>query len=364
MDKMNLFNHKEKSSKASLNKGNERQKTGEINVDYLLQRVKNLQNALNKFTEEVASIIEEAESIKSNKSKVIDTPEAINTSEVVNVSKAPIQDETGILCFRQADVVSPSYNMQLDNDKVYIVDINSLESQDNCVKQLKEDTGIDFAWNREEEGKKHRILYDTRMYYVDKAGYFSYDECKALIPLMPLNGTSCYLMFACLQNLTTIDFSYFCTNNVITMELMFNYSEKLNTLDLSSFDTSSVTDMNFMFCDCKSLTQLNLSSFNTENVKYLNSMFENCVSLWKLDLSSFSTKSAMHFTKTFAGCENLYHIDVSHKWILNEDAENNEVFNDCYRLPHYRDSRLGTEMFCSVNEGGYFHYVGEEDDYE
>lgn len=119
-----------------------------------------------------------------------------------------------------------------------------------------------------------------------------------------------------------------------------------------------------MFCDCKSLTQLNLSSFSTENVKYLNSMFENCVSLWKLDLSSFSTKSAMHFTKTFAGCENLYHIDVSYKWILNEDAENNEVFNDCYRLPHYRDSRLGTEMFCSVNEGGYFHYVGEEDDYE
>lgn len=148
------------------------------------------------------------------------------------------------------------------------------------------------------------------------------------------------------------------------MELMFNYSEKLNTLDLSSFDTFSVTDMNFMFCDCKSLTQLNLSSFSTENVKYLNSMFENCVSLWKLDLSSFSTKSAMHFTKTFAGCENLYHIDVSYKWILNEDAENNEVFNDCYRLPHYRDSRLGTEMFCSVNEGGYFHYVGEEDDYE
>lgn len=300
---------------------------------------------------------------KDNEKKESGLMEA-NGTEVANTPKAPIQDETGIIRFRQVDVVSPSHNMQLDNDKVYTVDINSLESRDNCVKQLKEDTGLNFAWRREDEGKKHRILYDTKMYYIDKAGYFSYDERNALIPLMPMNGTSCYLMFACLQNLTTIDFSHFCTNNVITMELMFNYSEKLNTLDLSSFDTSSVTDMNFMFCDCKSLTQLNLSSFCTENVKYLNSMFENCVSLWKLDLSSFSTKSAMHFTKTFAGCENLYHIDVSHKWILNEDAENNEVFNDCYRLPHYRDSRLGTEMFCSVNEGGYFHYVGEEDDYE
>ena len=358
MDKMNLFNRKEKSSEASLNKGNERQETGEINVDYLLQRVKNLQNALNKFTEEVASIIEEAELMKSNKSKVFDA------SEVINASKAPIQDETCIIRFRQVDVVSPSYNMELDSNKIYAVDVKSKESCKKCIQQLKEDTGLNFAWHREDEGKKHRILYDRKMYYIDEAGYFSYDERNALIPLIPLNGTSCYLMFACLQNLTTIDFSHFCTNNVITMELMFNYSEKLNTLDLSSFDTSSVTDMNFMFCDCKSLTQLNLSSFSTENVKYLNSMFENCVSLWKLDLSSFSTKSAMHFTKTFAGCENLYHIDVSHKWILNEDAENNEVFNDCYRLPHYRDSRLGTEMFCSVNEGGYFHYVGEEDDYE
>ena len=170
-----------------------------------------------------------------------------NGTEVANTPKAPIQDETGIIRFKQVDVVSPSYNMQLDNDKVYTVDINSLESRDNCVKQLKEDTGLNFAWRREDEGKKHRILYDTKMYYVDKAGYFSYDERNTLIPLIPLNGTSCYLMFACLQNLTTIDFSHFCTNNVITMELMFNYSEKLNTLDLSSFDTSSVTDMNFMF---------------------------------------------------------------------------------------------------------------------
>lgn len=325
----------------------------EVDIYTLLRNLKDFQNGFNKFLEEeVAAVFKKEGLFKSNNSKVI------------NTSEAPIQNKYGLLHFRQVDVVSPSYNIKLDNDKVYSVDVYSEKSRNICIKQLKEDTGINFTWLHEIDAKKHRILYDTKMYYVDKAGYFSYDERNTLIPLIPLNGTSCYLMFACLQNLTTIDFSHFCTNNVITMELMFNYSEKLNTLDLSSFDTSSVTDMNFMFCDCKSLTQLNLSSFSTENVKYLNSMFENCVSLWKLDLSSFSTKSAMHFTKTFAGCENLYHIDVSYKWILNEDAENNEVFNDCYRLPHYRDSRLGTEMFCSVNEGGYFHYVGEEDDYE
>lgn len=76
-----------------------------------------------------------------------------NGTEVANTPKAPIQDETGIIRFKQVDVVSPSYNMQLDNDKVYTVDINSLESRDNCVKQLKEDTGLNFAWRREDEGK-------------------------------------------------------------------------------------------------------------------------------------------------------------------------------------------------------------------
>ena len=54
-----------------------------------------------------------------------------NGTEVANTPKAPIQDETGIIRFKQVDVVSPSYNMQLDNDKVYTVDINSLESRDN-----------------------------------------------------------------------------------------------------------------------------------------------------------------------------------------------------------------------------------------
>lgn len=275
--------------------------------------------------------------------------------ELTALSPAPIQDDDGNLTFTL-------------EGETYSLNVNSEKEREKVKREVNINSLAKYNWFREGSGKRHWVLYNTEMYEVKETlthdKYIHYKENSNLAPIIPINATSCYLMFACLQNLTTIDFSHFCTNNVITMELMFNYSEKLNTLDLSSFDTSSVTDMNFMFCDCKSLTQLNLSSFSTENVKYLNSMFENCVSLWKLDLSSFSTKSAMHFTKTFAGCENLYHIDVSYKWILNEDAENNEVFNDCYRLPHYRDSRLGTEMFCSVNEGGYFHYVGEEDDYE
>lgn len=351
----------------------------EVDIYTLLRNLKDFQNGFNKFLEEeVAAVFKKEGLFKSNNSKVI------------NTSEAPIQNKYGLLHFRQVDVVSPSYNIKLDNDKVYSVYVYSEKSRNICIKQLKEDTGINFTWLHEIDAKKHFILYDPEMYQIDEEWNFSYRECTELIPLIPLNCTSCRGMFSDLTNITTIDFSHFYTNNVTIMTGMFLGSTKLKELNLSSFDTSNVVDMSCMFQLCESLTQVNLSSFNTYNVTDMSCMFDKCYNLhtldlskfntsnvtdmsfmfrecknlYTLDLSSFSTKSAMHFTKTFAGCENLYHIDVSYKWILNEDAENNEVFNDCYRLPHYRDSRLGTEMFCSVNEGGYFHYVGEEDDYE
>lgn len=93
-------------------------------------------------------------------------------------------------------------------------------------------------------------------------------------------------------------------------------------------------------------------------------MFYSCKNLWTLDLSSFNTENIKNFSYMFSGCENLYHIDVSNGWNTDAAITADNVFEDCYRLPHYRDGRIGLEMCCSVNEGGYFHYVGEEDDYE
>ena len=330
-----------------------------IDTYTLLQNLKDFQNGFNKFLEEeVTTVLKKAGLFESNNSKVI------NTSEVINVSKAPIQDETGILRFRQVDVVSSSYNMELDSNKIYAVDVKSKKSCKKCIQQLKEDTGLNFAWHREDEGKKHRILYDTKMYYVDEAGYFSYDERNALIPLMPLNGTSCDLLFSYLKITKTIDFRNFYTNNVVDMGAMFSGSREITELNLSSFDTSNVTDMYSMFYCCEKLVKLNLSSFSTENVERMDSMFGECAKLRKLDLSSFSTVSVKYFAGMFAFCEVLNHIDVSHNWILNNDVEDDEIFNGCYKLPHYKDGCTGLEMFRSVNEGGYFHYVGEEDKYE
>lgn len=175
------------------------------------------------------------------------------------------------------------------------------------------------------------------MYQIDEEWNFSYRECTELIPLMPLNGTSCRGMFSDLTNMATIDFSHFYTNNVVTMAGMFLDSTKLKELNLSSFDTSNVADMSCMFQLCESLTQVNLSSFNTYNVTDMSRMF--------------------------ASCENLHYIDVSHKWVINKCAKDDKVFDNCYKLPSYRDSHIGLEMCRDVIEGGYFHYIRKEDNH-
>lgn len=350
----------------------------EVDTYTLLRNLKDFQNGFNKFLEEeVATVLKKAGLFESNNSKVI------------NTSEAPIQNKYGLLHFRQVDVVSPSYNIKLDNDKVYSVDVYSEKSRNICIKQLKEDTGINFAWLYEVDAKKHFILYDPEMYQIDEEWNFSYRECSGLIPLMPLNGTSCRGMFSDLTNVTTIDFSHFYTNNVTVMTGMFLGSTKLKELNLSSFDTSNVVNMSGMFQLCESLTQVNLSSFNTYNVTDMSCMFDKCYNLHTLDLSkfntsnvtdmsfmfrecknlytldlySFNTVSVKCFYKMFSGCENLHYIDVSYKWVINKCAKDDKIFDSCYKLPHYGDSRTGLEMFCSVNEGGYFHYIREKDDH-
>lgn len=323
-----------------------------IDTYTLLQNLKDFQNGFNKFLEEeVATVLKKAGLFESNDSKVI------------NTSEAPIQNKYGLLHFRQVDVVSPSYNMKLDNDKVYSVDVYSEKSRNMCIKQLKEDTGINFTWLYEVDAKKHFILYDPEMYQIDEEWNFSYRECSGLIPLMPLNGTSCRGMFSDLEDMATIDFSHFYTNNVTIMTGMFLGSAKLKELHLSSFDTSNVVDMSCMFDKCYNLHTLDLSKFNTSNVTDMSFMFRECKNLYTLDLHSFSTVSVKNFSQMFSGCENLHYIDVSHIWVINKCAKDDKVFDNCYRLPHYRDSRTGLEMCCSVNEGGYFHYIREKDDH-
>ena len=74
-------------------------------------------------------------------------------------------------------------------------------------------------------------------------------------------------MFQGCENIINIDFIYFNTKNVITMESMFNKCKKLKNINfLSSFDTRNVTNMCGMFEGCNELKKLDLFDFDTKKV--------------------------------------------------------------------------------------------------
>lgn len=167
-----------------------------------------------------------------------------------------------------------------------------------------------------------------------------------------------------------------CALNVNSEEEREKVKEEVNAITLAKYDWFKETtgDRHWVLYNTKMYevkdSYLHYKESSTLvpelpiNATSCYSMFAHCENLWTLNLSSFNTENIKNFSHMFLGCENLYHIDVSYKWNTDVAITADNVFEDCYRLPHYRDGRTGLEMCCSVNEGGYFHYVGEEDDYE
>ena len=111
---------------------------------------------------------------------------------------APIQDESGILCFSQ-------------ENHHYMVNTDSQKSREYCLKQINEVSNTTFAWHKEIRGKEHWVLYDTNQFYVDY-GHLYYKDKSSKTPTIPINATSCYEMFRCC---TELDLSRFNTENVV-----------------------------------------------------------------------------------------------------------------------------------------------------
>lgn len=268
---------------------------------------------------------------------------------------APIQDEKGNLTFTLDDIysrrelVEAHFNALFN--KVYEVNVLLEESRKKCLKELEADTGKEFAWFKEKHGKEYWVLYDTDVFEV-----IGIDEClhikkPACAPHIPVNATTCYLMF---NGWGSIDFSNFYTNNVVDMSYMFCNSYDTVKLDLSGFDTSKVETMEDMFSDMYSLKYLDVSSFSTERLVNIDSMFSNCVSLVNLDLTNFDTGSVLSMADTFHNCEQLEEILVSDKWSVCWGIEDGGyTFYGAKRLPNYNPTAEGANKGYDSRYGGY-----------
>lgn len=301
--------------------------------------------------------------------KVISSNKVVITKlgkeSLTDATLEPLQNEKGILSF-------------IINFDKYTLNVNSEEARKDCVRKLKMLTGADFAWFREERGLKHWVLYNTEMYEI-KDFHLHYKESSLLVPVMPINATSCYAMFRDCSHLPTLNFSDFDTSNVVDMDYMFSRCSNFITLDLSGFNTSNVTEMRSMFEDCKELLYLDLPQFDTSKVTDMNSMFYNCSkatfidvanfdtsnvidmsymfayckSLIKLNLSKFDTSNVVSSENMFYYCESLETIYISYKWSLNKVIDAKDMFKECYSLPNFNQENTDAEMSKPIEDGGY-----------
>lgn len=268
---------------------------------------------------------------------------------------APIQDEKGNLTFTLCDIFSKrelaEAHFNVLFNKVYEVNVLLAESREKCLKELKADTGKEFAWLKESRGKEHWVLYDTDVFEVRGIDEYLHIKKPACAPHIPVNATACHLMF---RGCSNIDFSNFYTNNVVDMSYMFYNADDTVKLDLSGFDTSKVENMEAMFSNMYALKYLDISSFNTERLINMDGMFNCCVSLVKLDLTSFDTGNILKMAGTFNNCKQLEEILVSDKWSVCWGIEDDSyTFNGTERLPNYHHATTRADKGYDSRYGGY-----------
>lgn len=268
-------------------------------------------------------------------------------------------------------------------DTKYIVDLYNEDARKECRLKLNEDTGRDFNWFKEETGLNNWVLYDSKMYAVEHDGnylFLHYIEDCGKDPIIPINASSCHRMFSNYKILTELDFNSFSTVNVIIMDYMFADSLYFEHLDLSSFNTANLRTMNYMFKGCTNLLSVKLDSFDTSNVDLMEGVFEHCTEIRELDLSSFSATHAINVGKMFAYCTNLrevnlsrfnprYAIDATGMFFRCENLMEiyaydfimprllfgrTGFFFGCVSLPSFSPDHTDIEMAKPVEEGGYF----------
>ena len=258
---------------------------------------------------------------------------------------APIQDKDGNLTF------------ELEG-KTYSLNVNSEEERERVKEEINANASDKYEWFKEYTGLRHWVLFNTEIFKIKQVSVYwvthlHYREDNNLVPIMPINATSCHFMFAHSLRLTQPDFSKFNTCNITCMESMFQDNENITQLDLSGFDTSKVIDMCSMFRECVNLMQLNLSSFNTDKVSNMHLMFFCCNSLVELDLSSFNVCNTITMIEMFGFCRKLANIYISNKWDASKVTFTHKTFEACYSLPNFNEEKTNVEMAKPVEQGGY-----------
>lgn len=250
---------------------------------------------------------------------------------------APIQDENRFICFRV-------------EGKEYSLRIVSKEEMQRVKEEVNKNSKYTYDWFKEESGNHNWVLYNTDMYEISNCGidrHLHYIELSELLPMVPINATSCHHMFDNCCDTKELDFKHFNTENIITMEGMFSKCNKISKLNLKLLNTTKVTNMFKMFSKCRNLEELGLNSFSTANVADMGYMFAGCESLEVLDLSNFSTENVKNLHGMFKNCESLKTLDLS-SFNTENVTDMYGMLSDCYSLEELNLSSFSTGRVTSM----------------
>ena len=280
-----------------------------------------------------------AEELGISTSSIYSWKKTLNTSTLAK-TPAPIQDANGNITF------------ELEG-KIYSLNVNSEEERERVKEEVNTNVLAKYDWFKEKTGENHWVLYNTEMYEIvnDKwnGQYLHYMEDCDLTPIMPINTTSCYMMFSECKSLTQLDLSNFDTRQVTTMINMFCRCYRLTQLDLSSFDTHNVTRMNGMFSCCESLNQLDLNNFDTSKVTDMQAMFYYCKNLTSLDISNFDTSRVTGMNYMFLGCELLIQLDLNN-FNTSKVINMYSMFSKCSKLTSLDLSNFDTKRVTNMGQ--------------
>lgn len=280
---------------------------------------------------------------------------------IATLPEAPIQNEDGVLTFAIKSTI-------------YSLNVNSEEERERVKEEVNANYIAKYDWFKEKTGAHHWVLYNTLKYYpamdefhetdkdydseeteYDFLAYQFLGDIK-IVPVMPINATSCFKMFAKFHgSVTSIDFSKFNTCNIEDMRFMFEGSKYLVSLDLSNFNMENVKALYYMFKGCISLSNLVISNWSLNEVQKLYYMFEMCISLKKLDLSNWklNTTHKIDAFGTFYACTLLSELKVNKGFLKSITAYNDaNTFTLCHSLPNFSTNKTVVELFKPVEEGG------------
>lgn len=155
-------------------------------------------------------------------------------------------------------------------------------------------------------------------------------------------------MFAGLNNLATIEITYFDTGSLTDTSHMFDGCKLMQSISFKTTPLINVTDMSYMFNDCTNLTNLELDGWYTNNVTNMAYMFAGCKNLPDFELRFFNTSKVTNMSHMFYNCESFVSLHINDIGYTGFDTSNvtdmSYMFSGCTNLRDFNVTTTPLEL--------------------